>query len=108
MSLINEALKKAQRLRTQDAGDPTSSYPAGGAAASRRGKPQSANTMVLIGTGALVLVVLSVFFTVYLVNRPSPHAAAPVASATPVVKPAAPAAGTSDASTFTPAIVVPK
>lgn len=106
MSLINEALKKAQRLRTEDAADPTSSYPVGGAGASRRGKPQSANTMVLIGSGALVLVVLSVFFTVYLVNRPSTPASAAVASAAPVVKPAAAAPVVSEPTT--PAIVIPK
>ena len=105
MSLINEALKKAQRLRTEDAADPSHSYPAGGSGAARRGKPQGGNTMILIGSGALALVVLSVFFTVYLLNRPSTSAPA-VASATPVVKraPAAPAAIESSA----PAIVVPK
>src|SRR5688572_22419457 len=106
MSLINEALKKAQRLRTEDAADPTHSYPAGGAGASRRGKPSGANTMVLIGSGALVLVVLSVFFTVYLVNRPSTPAPAAIASAAPVVKPAAATPTTSEPSS--PAIVVPK
>ena len=106
MSLINEALKKAQRLRTEDAADPTTSYPAGGSGASRRGKPSGANTMVLIGSGALVLVVLSVFFTVYLVNRPSTPAPVAVASGAPVAKPAVPAPVASEPSA--PAIVVPK
>jgi hypothetical protein len=106
MSLINEALKKAQRLRTEDAADPTSSYPASGTGAARRGKPEGANTMVLIGSGALVLVVLSVFFTVYLINRPSTPASAAVASAAPVVKPPTVAPAVSE--TVAPAIVVPK
>jgi hypothetical protein len=70
MSLINEALKKAQRVRHEDGAAPEgAATPAGGIV--KRGKTHSANTMVLLGSGALVLVVLSVVVTVFLVNRPS-------------------------------------
>jgi hypothetical protein len=81
MSLINEALKKAQRLRNEDAADPSALAYSGAPRASSRGKGQGANTMVLLGTAALVIVVLSVVFTVYLVNRPDK---ARVATAAPV------------------------
>lgn len=70
MSLINEALKKAQRVRHEDAATPEGAATPGGGIV-KRGKTHSANTMVLLGSGALVLVVLSVVLTVFLVNRPS-------------------------------------
>ena len=84
MSLINEALKKAQRLRHEDTAD--TAEPAtttGGTRITKRGRAHSANVMVLLGSGAVVLIVLSVVATVYLVNRtpepaskPTPHATA--------------------------------
>lgn len=70
MSLINEALKKAQRVHNEDAGNPSASGEPGGPRIIRRGRADNTNTMVLIGSGALVLVVLSVVVTVYIVNRP--------------------------------------
>ena len=76
MSLINEALKKAQRSRHEDQADASAPEAAGGIRIPKRSKAQNANTVVLLGAGALVLVVLSVVATVILVNRPSPHAAA--------------------------------
>jgi hypothetical protein len=98
MSLINEALKKAQRLRSEDATDVSDPAQTGGIPTIRRGKPDNASTMVLIGSGALVLVVLSVVFTVYLVNRPLKPAAvvvstsdAKAASAAVTLEPSAPA-----------------
>lgn len=109
MSLINEALKKAQRVRTEEPGDPAAPVqPAAGNSAriAKRGKATSANTMVLIGSGALVLVVLSVVLTVFLVNRPSAPApksasAAPVA---PLPAPAPPPAETPAPVLVTPAL----
>lgn len=86
MSLINEALKKAQRQRHDDPSAPVPPVPGGGTIA-RRGQPRSAKSLVLISAGAVVLVVLSVVFTVYLVNRPAPS---PPKVAT--AKPAAPKA----------------
>jgi hypothetical protein len=81
MSLINEALKKAQRLRQEE--------PAPGSAASesalpdrvvKRSPPKSANTLVILVAGGVVLVVLSVVVTVFLLNRPAATPTAPVAS----------------------------
>jgi hypothetical protein len=115
MSLINEALKKAQRQRHEEGADPTNATPGigGGGHVTRRGKPDGSNTVVLLGSGALVLVVLSVVFTVYLVNRPtdskriatsssaSASTAKTAVSPTPAPTPAAPVDST-------PPIVVPK
>ncbi len=97
MSLINEALKKAQRQRAEEAAGQT---PAShGAAAPRSGL--SRETIVLLSSAAAVLVVLSVVLTVILVNRtPAPKAAAtpPIAQSTP------PPAATDEPS---PVIVAP-
>ena len=101
MSLINEALKKAQRERSEDSAP---AGPAAGARVTKRGKPHSANTLVLLGSGAIVLVVLSVFLTVYLVNRPSASARVAVA-APPSTAKTAPAAPVDSA---TPPIVAPQ
>jgi len=80
MSLINDALKKAQHQRKDDPAATTGG--AGEARIHRRGRAQSANTMVLLGSAAVVLVVLSVVFTFFLVNQPA-KPAAPVAKAAP-------------------------
>src|SRR5688500_3643323 len=72
MSLINEALKKAQRERTEEIPNPSAPTEGGGAHIPKRGKAHSANTMVLAGGGAIVLVVISVLVTVFLLNRPDP------------------------------------
>jgi hypothetical protein len=77
MSLINEALKKAQRARNE--GQPTDAPPIpGGGPVARREQPRSAKTIVLIGGGALALVIVSVVVTVYLLNRPSAPATSAV------------------------------
>lgn len=89
MSLINEALKKAQRQRTEDSLSDAPPMPGGGGGKiAKRGQARSANTMVLIGAGAVVLVVLSVVGTVFLVNRPS-KPTVPPASAKPQAAPSA-------------------
>lgn len=83
MSLINEALKKAQRQR--------SDLPPGTTPADRmdhRGRPMGSQTIVLIIAGAAILVVFSVLITVYLVNRGSSAATPPVATVAPKASPA--------------------
>jgi len=84
MSLINEALKKAQRLRQEE---PTPGSPASESAPAdrviKRSAPKSTNTMVALVAGGVVLVVLSVVVTVFLLNRSSDTPVAPVASSTP-------------------------
>ena len=110
MSLINEALKKAQRLRNEDAADLSASSPNGGGHVARRGKPDSANTLVLIGSGALVLVVLSVVFTVFLVNRPAKSPQVAAVTPAPTAKKASSVPTVNEPATpafVTPAIVAP-
>ena len=89
MSLINEALKKAQRARTE--GQPTDAPPMpGGGPIAKRGQAQSTKTVVLIGGGALALVLLSVALTIFLVSR-KPAAPAPIAAVTPAPTASTPA-----------------
>ncbi|MEO6006403.1 MAG: hypothetical protein ABIZ04_15520 [Opitutus sp.] len=102
MSLINEALKKAQRQR--------SDHPPGMPGADRmdqRAKPMGTQAIILIVAGAAVLVVFSVLITFYLVNRGSTAATPPVAT---VAKPAAVVEATpppTTAAVAAPAISVP-
>jgi hypothetical protein len=105
MSLRNDALKKAQRLRTELGADPSGADHTAGTRIAKRGKAHSANTMVLIGSGALVLVVLSVVFTVYLVNRPAKPTTSIAATPSPGPSPTTAAPAAREAST--PAIVAP-
>ena len=83
MSLINDALKKAQRVRHEE---PSAIAEPGATGANtripKRGRAHSANTTILLGSGAVVLVVLSVVVTVYLVNRTPEPAAKPASPAT--------------------------
>lgn len=101
MSLINEALKKAQRQRNDDPAALTAPIPGGGARVAKRGQPKSANTVLLLGSGALVLVVLSVVLTVYLLNRSDPTPPPVVARVQPVAPQVDPAAG------ITPPLLAP-
>lgn len=102
MSLINDALKKAQRQRAEAPAATAEGAPAGGARIAKRGRALSSNTMVLIGSGALVLIVLSVVITFNLVNTPAtPARPAPAASAP--AAPVEPAAITAPTPTSTPA-----
>lgn len=98
MSLINEALKKAQRQRTEEPAGTPEAPVAATARIAKRGKATPANTLVLIGSGAVALIVLSVVATVFWVNRPAPTPAA----STPAPQPAPAAPAGSD----TPAPVV--
>lgn len=72
MSLINEALKKAQRQR----GDQHAATDAGGdGPVEKRGAPMRAQSLLIMVAGAAVLIVFSVVVTVYLVNRRPPQLA---------------------------------
>lgn len=95
MSLINEALKKAQRQRHGDA--PVAAGEDGRVA--KRAQPKSATSMVILVAGAVVLVALSIVATTLWLTRPSTPA---VASA----KPATPAAKAPDSGNA-PVVVVP-
>lgn len=115
MSLINEALKKAQRLRSADPVGDTRPGFGTQTPVTKRGQARSSQTIVLIGSGALVLVVLSVVATFWFVNRPSPSSAARAAAtktsspksssateAPPVVLPSLTPAPTSTSAAPTP------
>lgn len=84
MSLINNALKKAQRQRSEG----SSSAPTPGGSShrpSRRGKAMPAQTLLLIVAGACVVVALSVAVTVFFLRTPNPpEAVSTVADSTPV------------------------
>jgi hypothetical protein len=93
MSLINDALKKAARQRAQDQAHVIPPMPGGGAGGYGQSRPKSMQTMVLIGAGAVALIVVSVVVTGMMMNRTpeakvapapaAPVAAAPVSSPTP-------------------------
>lgn len=69
MSLINDALKKAQRDRDPLA--PTDALGAGGTAR-RRGRTPAQHWLIVLGSGALVLVVLSVALTLFWTTPDAP------------------------------------
>ncbi len=87
MSLINEALKKAQHVRTGETVGTMAPLPGGGSRVAKHSAPRTAQPLVLITAGAIVLIVLSVVATVFLVNRPADPqpsvAATPKAAASP-------------------------
>lgn len=99
MSLINEALKKAQRQRSDI---PSGAMPSAGGFDQRGPRPMRTQSIVLLVAGAAVLVVFSVVITVYLVNRNPGSAATPPVAATPT--PLAPAV---DLTAPPPVIVAP-
>ncbi len=100
MSLINDALKKAQRQRTGPLDAPP--MPGGSHGSARGGAGAPAQLLVLTVAGAVVVVVLSVVATVWFLNRaPAPK---PTAKPAPLVAVAKPAAGTPEAS---PVIIAP-
>lgn len=106
MSLINEALKKAQRLRheEQPANTPASDTPPP-ARVAKRGRPPRATTFVLLGAGALALVVVSVVVTVVLLNRPAPET---VVASTPAPVAAEPAPASPPPVVQAPVIPAPE
>ena len=99
MSLINEALKRAQRTRSAGSGDFMPPTPGGDVRVARRRPPLSAKFIVLYASGGLLLFVLAVVGTVYVLNRP----ATPVPSTIP--EQAGPVVRAQDAAS--PMIVLP-
>jgi len=70
MSLINEALKKAQRQRSGDTlKDVPGMYEGSAGRIERRGSSSKGQNIILLSAGAVVLVVLSVVIAVFVVNR---------------------------------------
>ena len=108
MSLINDALKKAQHQRTglPGTGNPVDLPPmpgtALGAGGVKRGKPVPAQTLTLVIGSATAAAVLAVVVTVYFFNRE------PAAPARPVPRrPATPPVATVPVPAPTPVIVAP-
>ena len=93
MSLINEALKKAQRLRREEAAGVAEQEVAVPSVTriAKRGRARTARMIVLLASGAAMLIVLSTTLTVYLINRtPAPPARpAPASTGSRPVKPSA-------------------
>ena len=103
MSLINNALKKAQRQRSEGA---VSAPTPGGAGhrPSRRGKAMPAQILLLIVAGACVVVALSVAATVYFLRDSNPTETVNSANAQSPVAPAQTASKTQ--STPAPTVTV--
>lgn len=99
MSLINDALKKAQRLRHEQQAAATAAEEAlSGTPIKKRGKPMRAQSLILICAGAAVLVVASVLATFFLLTRDEPP---------PTPKPAIKPAPLTESATPSPVIVAP-
>jgi len=102
MSLINEALKKAQRQRNE-AAELAAPMPGGGGRPKPRGHGLSTQSLVLLAAVSIALFVVCVVVSVIWINRPSP-------TQTLLAKSLAPSLdkSTSQVSTATPApIIVP-
>jgi hypothetical protein len=85
MSLINDALKKAQKMRTQDQAAPAPSQAIGDSGpVAKRARPMSTKWLGGLFAGAAVLVAVSVLVTVVWLRKPG---AAPAPK--PVASPAA-------------------
>lgn len=115
VSLINEALKKAQRQRNQPPPDANAQpeaapVPAGPTASrvAKRATPMRAQSVLMLGAGALSLVVLSVVITIFAVNRPDAAPAAAASAPSTTAAPAAPAVTSHvDLNAPSPVIVAP-
>ena len=102
MSLINEALKKAQRQRTAaPVGDAMESGQ--GRPVEKRGAPMRVQTLVMLAIGAGALIVVSVVVTVLWVNRKIETPAAAHSSAVASAKPPS----TTPTPETTPIVVAP-
>lgn len=94
MSLINEALKKAQRQRTAAESAPPLPGRNGGTVPRKRGRALPTQTLLLIVGGAAVLIAVSVVLTIFMM-RSEPGTVEPATPATaradvPDIPPAAP------------------
>ena len=106
MSLINEALKKAQRQRHDEQAELGAPVPGGGARVARRQKSLSTQSIVLLAGSGIALFVVCVVGAVLWINRPAPAKPAPIKPApapSPVV-----AAPTPPPVVVTPAPVATK
>jgi hypothetical protein len=82
MSLINEALKQAQRQRAKEQADLAAPMPGSGGPTMRRTAPAlSSQTLVLLVGGGITLFVVCVVAAVLWINRPDPAKPAPVKNA---------------------------
>lgn len=99
MSLINEALKKAQRQRAEEQAELAAPMPGGGSRVRRSAPALSTQTLVLLAGGGITLFVVCVVATVLWINRPGPAKTGPAKS------PLAAAAETT--ATAAPMIVLP-
>ena len=77
MSLINEALKKAQRQRHDEQAGFGAPMPGGGTRVVRRQKSLSTQTLVLLAGGGIALFVVCVVGAVLWINQPAPAKPAP-------------------------------
>ena len=90
MSLINDALKKAQKMRTQDPAGAAPSLPGDSMGpVAKRARPMPARRLAGIVAGAALLVAGSVLATVFWLRKPA---------AIPAPKPVAPASSVSESS----------
>ena len=97
MSLINDALKKAQRQRTEGSTPPAEATPPSDVQeplhrVARRGKPAAFRAqLMLIGGGAAAVVALLVLGAVFLLRKDEPPAPMPKPEKIAAVQPTAPA-----------------
>jgi hypothetical protein len=103
MSLINEALKKAQRSRHPEGPLPAGDLAGASGPIAKRGEPKSAKSTLYIAVGAVVLIVISMVITAWWMSRPAKPATVAVAAKS--VKPATAPAVTSEPTA--PLLVVP-
>jgi hypothetical protein len=101
MSLINEALKKAQRAR-HGGTEPT---PVALGGVERREQPRSAKSTLLLAAGAIVLVVLSIVVTALWLNRPSKPATVATTKVSSAGSTTAPETSTTDVAPSKPTVV---
>lgn len=102
MSLINDALKRAQRDRTSHAQAPLPHAPG---ASSLRPAGRSGPPWLLIGLGATIGGLFALVAVLLL--RPSAPASAPIAAAAPLAAPPPPATQASAAVASPPAVTLP-
>jgi hypothetical protein len=90
MSLINDALKKAARLRAEERADLVPPMPGGGGRVQRQRAPIRTQTLILVGAAALALIVVSAVITgVLMTGKPEAKPAAAPAQVIPAALPPA-------------------
>lgn len=108
MSLINDALKKAQRQGTVDAAGVAPPMPgATGTRVTRRSKPLASQSVLLIVAASATLIIISVVATVYLLREPAAPVTPPTVALLAQRDAAKPALVDSDPSAVSPIVFVP-